>query len=169
MPSSRPPATLDDPLHRLEAQEGLPFDQFVTFRVNQLSMAFERQWTRYMREHVGLSLAEWRIVATLAGRGSLTFAQVVRATGMNKSLASRCVTALEEQGLVDAAPTPTDSRSLTLSLTRRADKLVKQLRPTVLRRQRLLLEALNAQERRVLYTALDKLQAAAATWGAGED
>lgn len=165
MPQPQRPQT-SDPLERLDQDGVLPFDQFVTFRVNQLSMAFERQWTRYMRERVGLSLAEWRIVATLSGRGPSTFSQVVLSTGMNKSLCSRCVGTLQESGLIEVQATPGDSRSLTLSTTRKAARLVAQLRPAVLQRQRLLLGALTRHERQVLYDALDKLQAAAALWDA---
>ncbi|WP_167784773.1 MarR family winged helix-turn-helix transcriptional regulator [Ramlibacter rhizophilus] len=155
-----------DPLSLLDRDGPLPFDAFVTFRINQLSMAFERQWTRYMRDTVGLSLGEWRVVATLAASGSATFTHVAQATGMNKSLCSRCVASLETQGLVEPSPTPGDSRSVTLALTRKAQRLVAQLRPVVLRRQQLLLEALTREERVALYAAIDKLRAAAARWDA---
>lgn len=157
-----------DPMDQLEDGKALPIDQFVTFKINQLSMAFERQWTRYMREQVGLSLAEWRIVATLSGPERLTFAQVVAATAMNKSLCSRCVTTLQEQRLIEVVSTPGDSRSLTLSLTASGRRLVARLRPVVLSRQRMLLGALSRQERVSLYSALDKLHAAAAHWDAGD-
>ncbi len=159
----------EDPLTSLEADGTLAFDRFVTFKVNQLSMAFERQWTRYMRDRAGMSLAQWRIVATLAGAGPCTFTQVVQRTGMNKSLCSRCVASLEAEGFLESHPTPGDSRSLTLSLRRKATKLIDQLRPVVLERQRMLLESLTASERIALYSAVDKLHAAAARWEQRDD
>lgn len=165
-PMQAPPSTGDpsDPLDRIDQPGGLPFTQFVTFKVNQLSMAFERQWTRYMREQVGLSLGEWRVVATLAGAERLTFAAVVAATGMNKSLCSRCIASLLEAGWVESRPTPGDARSLTLQLTRKGRRQVEDLRPVVIKRQRMLLRALSRAERVALYSAIDKLQAAAVRW-----
>lgn len=154
----------EDPLDRLETEGTLPFEMFVTFKVNQLSMAFERQWTRYMRDRVGLSLAEWRVAATLASRGRATFAQAVNATGMNKSLCSRCVATLQEQGLISVQSTPGDSRSLTLALSDSGRNLVSQLRPAVIERQRMLLGSLTRTERIALYSAIDKLHVAAAGW-----
>jgi DNA-binding MarR family transcriptional regulator len=158
-----------DPLEQLNRENTLAFDMFVTFKVNRLSTAFERQWTRFMREEVGLSLAEWRVVATLSGVEHKTFAQVVQAIGMNKSLCSRCLATLQQQNLVASEVTPGDSRSLTLSLTARGRQLVTKLKPAVLRRQRMLLESLTRQERQILYAALDKLHGAAANWEDLED
>lgn len=163
-PRSAPPEPFD-PLAPLQQHNALPLQSFVTFRINQLSMAFERQWTRYMRDRAGMSLAEWRIVATLASSGEeATFAHVVQATGMNKSLCSRCVTSLRDQGFLSVEPTPGDSRSLTLQLTRKATRLLGELGPVVLQRQRMFLEALTRDERVALFSALDKLQAVAAKW-----
>lgn len=166
MPARR--STTPDPLDELDSGRGLTLDLFVTFRINQLSMAFERQWTRFMREQVGLSLGEWRVVAILHGLSPATFAQVVQRLGMNKSLCSRCVASLQEQGLVQAGPTPGDARSVTLTLTAAGRRLVHRLRPLVIGRQRMLLQALTEAERRMLYGALDKLDAAAASWGEGQ-
>lgn len=153
----------EDPLDQLERTRSLPVDRFVTFKVNQLSMAFERQWTRFMRERAGVSLSEWRILAMLR-EGPSTFARLVDVTGMNKALMSRSVQALQEQRLVAVAETPGDARSLTLALTDKGQRLLAQVHPLALRRQQHLLAVLSANERRVLYGAVDKLAAAALAW-----
>lgn len=155
-----------DPLAQLESDQGLPFDQFVTFKVNQLSMAFERQWTRFMRDKAGVSLSEWRILATLAGQGPLSFARLVDATGINKSLCSRSTRVLQDNALIVASETPGDARSITLELTASGRRLVAQMRPLALQRQRLLLQALTTAERRALYASIGKLQMAAHGWEA---
>lgn len=153
-----------DPLDAIERGESLPFEQFVTFQINQLSTAFERQWTRFMREKAGVSLSEWRLLATLDGHGPLPFARIVDALGIDKALCSRSAQSLLSQGLLNSEPTPGDARSLTLSLTRKGIRLVSQVRPHALRRQRLLLSALAPQERQALYSAIHKLKAAAQAW-----
>jgi len=153
-----------DPLVTLESGDTLPFERFVTFQINQLSTAFERQWTRFMREKAGVSLSEWRLLATLDGRGPMPFARIVDALGIDKALCSRSAQSLLSQGLLHSEPTPGDARSLTLSLTRKGARLVTQVRPHALRRQRLLLVALTAQERQALYSAIHKLRVAALAW-----
>lgn len=158
-----------DPLPLLERGEPIAMEQFVTFQVNQLSTAFERQWTRYMRETAGVSLSEWRLLATLAGRGPLPFARIVEALGIDKALCSRSAQSLLGQGLIASAPTPGDARSITLSLTRKGQRLVDKVRPHALQRQRWLLGALDAREREALYSALRKLNRAAQAWGEGRD
>lgn len=161
-----PPRTWTDPLVTLQSQTPLPVDQFVTFKVNQLSMAFERQWTRFMREKAGVSLSEWRILAMLASHGPLPFARVVEATGINKALCSRSARTLQNQKLITSAETDGDARSITLALAPRGERLVAEVRPHAQRRQSLLLSALTPAERKALYAAIDKLQQAAQSWDA---
>lgn len=161
-----PPATdapWQDPLDLLQAAGGLPLESFVTFRVNQLSAAFERQWSRFMREHAGVSLSEWRILAMLQD-GPSTSARVVEGTGMNKALLSRSAHQLDSQGLVHICATPGDARSITLDLTPAGRKLLSRVRPLAIERQTQFLSVLTAGERHTLYAALDKLRQAAVDW-----
>jgi len=152
-----------DPLEQLEHSGSLPVDLFLTFRVNQLSSAFERQWTRYMRDRAGVSLSEWRIMAVLQS-GSQTFARVVELTEVNKALVHRSAKSLSELGLIAITDTPGDARSTTMALTRRGQALIAKIRPLALARQRHFLGVLTAKERRLLYVAMDKLRAAANEW-----
>ena len=152
-----------DPLEALDADGTLPVERFVTFQVNQLSMAFERQWARRMRERAGVSLAQWRILAVLQS-GALTFARLVDAIGIDKSLMSRSMRDLEGLGLLSVSATPDDARSLTLALTPQGRRLLAKVMPMALRRQHHLLSALTAQERQVFYRAVEKLRDAAEAW-----
>lgn len=155
----------EDPLDVLSETGSLPVDQFVTFRVNQLSSAFERQWTRSMRDEAGVSLSEWRIMAMLQS-GPHTFARLVDLTEINKALVHRSTRSLSTLGLVDITDTPSDARSTTLSLTSKGRRLLNKIRPLAIARQKHFLSALSAQERQTLYRALDKLRTAAHRWDA---
>lgn len=154
-----------DPLEQLEETGALPVEMFLTFRVNQLSSAFERQWSRSMRDEAGVSLGEWRIMAMLQA-GPQTFARLVELTEMNKALAHRSAKALAELQLVQITDTPEDARSTTLALTGKGRKLFAEIRPIALARQKAFLSALTAQERRTFYVVLQKLRTAAHAWGA---
>jgi DNA-binding MarR family transcriptional regulator len=163
---SSPPAqhTLwPDPLHVLDETGALDVDQFVTFRVNQLSAALERQWARSIRDKAGVSLSEWRIMAVLQS-GAQTFARLVELTEVNKALVHRSAKSLASLELIQITDTPGDARSTTLTLTAKGRRLLSKIRPHALERQRHFLSALSAEERRTFYTALDKLRAAAVRW-----
>jgi DNA-binding MarR family transcriptional regulator len=154
-----------DPLDVLVDTGSLPVDQFLTFRINQLSSAFERQWSRSMRDEAGVSLSEWRLLAMLQS-GSQTFARLVELTEVNKALLHRSAKALSEAELIDISDTPSDARSTTLSLTDKGRRLLKKIRPLAIARQKHFLSALSSDERRTLYVALEKLRTASNQWNA---
>jgi DNA-binding MarR family transcriptional regulator len=158
------PPRWTDPLQALQADGALPVERFVTFQINQLSTAFERQWTRLMRDRAGVSLSQWRILAMLDA-GPDTFARLVEGIGIDKALMSRSTRDLEALGLVSVGPSAEDSRSLTLALTVKGRRLLARMMPVAARRQQHLLSALTAEERRVFYAAVEKLKAAASEWG----
>lgn len=160
------PDAWQDPLQALETTGDLPVESFLTFQVNQLSSAFEREWSRFLRRQAGVSLGEWRLMAMLH-HGPSTFARLVEATAMNKALAHRCARALADAELVEISATPGDGRSTTLALTHAGTALFERFRPRALERQRQLLCALTAQERRTLYRVLERLRAAALRWDPG--
>lgn len=170
MPTRPPafdPSPASDPLVELQDPAVMPVERFVTFKVNQLSTAFERQWTRVMREKAGVTLSQWRILAVLQP-GATTFARVTEATAINKGLVSRSVRELQDMGLLTATETPDDARSITLGLTTKGQRLLKDVQPLALARQRHLLSALTAAERRTFYAAVEKLARAAVEWEGGQ-
>ena len=156
-----------DPLVLLDSNAPIPFDLFVTRKVNQLSTEFERQWMRFMRDKANVSLSEWRILTVLDARGALSSARIVEATGINKALCSRSIRHLEGAHLIETRATVGDARSNTSKLTPDGLRLVEEVRPHAMQRQRLLLEALTASERRTFYAVTDKLRVAAARWEPG--
>ena len=152
-----------DPLSLLEQDGRICIEQFVTFRVNQLSLLFGRQWMRTFKESSGVSIGQWRMLALLQS-GSSTVSQLVRVLEMDKALAGRLARDLQAMSLVDVRQTPTDARGLTLSLTKGGKDLIDKMRPLVLERQRHLLGALSVSERASLYRIIEKLAAAAEEW-----
>lgn len=161
-PAARPDPW-QDPLDQLERTGSFPIEMFLTFQVNQLSSAFERQWARFMREKAGVSLSEWRILAMLQ-HGPRTFAHVVELTAMNKALAHRSARTLADLDLIGISDTPGDARSTTLALSAKGRKLLAKVLPLSMKRQKLFLSALSAAERQAFYSALGKLRSVALEW-----
>jgi DNA-binding MarR family transcriptional regulator len=155
--------TWADPLQALQSEGRLAVERFVTFQVNQLSTAFERQWTRVMRDRAGVSLSQWRILAMLEA-GPMVFSRLVDGIGIDKALMSRSTRGLEALDLIKVGPTLDDARSLTLSLTPKGRRLLARMMPLAMQRQQHLLSALTLEERRSFYSAVNKLRAAAGDW-----
>ncbi|MBL8330912.1 MAG: winged helix-turn-helix transcriptional regulator [Rubrivivax sp.] len=164
MARTRPPSgDWSDPLQALQDEGRLPVERFVSFQINQLSTAFERQWTRVMRDRAGVSLSQWRILAMLDA-GPLVFSRLAESIGIDKALMSRSTRDLQALDLIKVGPTPDDARSLTLGLTAKGRRLLARMMPLAIQRQQHLLGALTPEERRSFYSAVDKLKTAAEQW-----
>jgi len=111
---------------------------------------------RYRREF-GVSLMEWRTIALLGGEAPQSLNQLARLAGLDKSQMSRVVAGLTARALVLRAIDGDDARGVRLSLTAAGARLYRGLIAAANQRNDAFLAALDAHERRVLDTALDKL------------
>ncbi len=64
-----------------------------------------------------LSLTEIAVLGRLGRHGPATTAELARAEGMRPQSMSAAVAALEERGLVERKPHPTDGRQVNIALT----------------------------------------------------
>jgi DNA-binding MarR family transcriptional regulator len=65
----------------------------------------------------GLSLTESAVMARLAREGPATTADLARAEGMKPQSMGTTIAALEEMGMVERNPHPTDGRQVNIALT----------------------------------------------------
>jgi DNA-binding MarR family transcriptional regulator len=72
-----------------------------------------------------LSLSQRAVLGTLDREGTATVTALARAEGVRSQSMGATVAALQEAGLVDAAPDPADGRQVMLSLTEAARGLIK--------------------------------------------
>lgn len=93
------------------------FRNLLTFRLHRVARISERISEQYYRKHLDLSLPECRVIGITAGYGSVSFKRVAAAANLEKSYASRVVSALVERGIVEKTANPSDSRSVLLQLT----------------------------------------------------
>jgi DNA-binding MarR family transcriptional regulator len=68
----------------------------VTSLANKLSIAASRR----IRRDLGIGLMEWRVIALLAVEGESSPGRVSQVAGVDKSVVSRAVTALERRRLI---------------------------------------------------------------------
>ena len=93
------------------------FRSLMTFQLHRVARISERISEQYYRKHLDLSLPECRVIGITAGYGSVSFKRVAAAANLEKSYASRVVSALVERGIIRKQANPSDSRSVLLELT----------------------------------------------------
>ena len=105
-----------------------------------------------------LSLTESAVLARLGGDGPATTSDLARAEGMRPQSMSAAVATLEERGLVERRPHPSDGRQLNIALTDKGAEVrssTKDLKRAWLAQATARLED---EERRILARAGDILK-----------
>lgn len=77
------------------------------------------QFTRLAarRSEVGVGTVSWRVVATIDRHGPLRLSEIAERERVSRPTATTVIKRLEEEGLVQRAPDPSDSRSSLISIT----------------------------------------------------
>jgi len=162
------------PLGPVPADKGetLVLERFVPYRLSILSNTVSRAIARIYAARFGLTIPEWRVMAQLGRHRALSAVEIVGLTAMDKVRVSRAVARLTATGRISAAPDPADRRRQVLALTGDGETVYREIAPLALERERLLLAALDPEERAALDRLLGKLQAHAETLapaGGGEN
>ena len=100
-----------------------------------------------------LSMTESAVLARLSKHGPATIADMARAENMKPQSMGATVAALEERGLVERTPHPTDGRQVNIELTAKGAAVRKSARDA---KQTWLAQAvaqLNEQEQQALFKA----------------
>lgn len=69
------------------------------------------------RSGVGVGTVSWRVVSTIERYGPLRLSEIADRERVSRPTATAVIKRLEEEGLVQRAPDPTDSRSSLISTT----------------------------------------------------
>lgn len=93
----------------------------------------ERVSEEYYRRQFDLSLPECRVIGITGGYGSVSFKKVASDTYLEKSYASRVVSALVERDIIEKLENPSDSRSVLLRLTANGAKVHDQMHQAAIR------------------------------------
>jgi DNA-binding MarR family transcriptional regulator len=121
--------------------------------VNLTARPFGRLYARRHR----ITLAEWRVMFTLAGCPGAAAADVADTLGLDKMAVSRAIRALERSGHLKRTTDNKDQRRTALSLTPRGVDIFNQIAPGALKREATLFGVLDPLERRAFIATLDKL------------
>ncbi|HUB11745.1 MAG TPA: MarR family winged helix-turn-helix transcriptional regulator [Acetobacteraceae bacterium] len=108
---------------------GFRLEEFLPY---QLSVAAERV-SRFMSDRYaeasGLTIPEWRVLATIARFRTVSPSVVVEWTAMDKVKVSRAAASLVAAGLVRQLPDPNDGRGRRLRMTRKGRGVYQRVVP----------------------------------------
>lgn len=136
----------------------LDLETFLPYRLNRLADRISDELAQLYEHQYGITVAQWRVLAWLSHRETLTAVQIRQATHMDKARVSRAVKALTERGLVVSQPSTRDQRHHELRLTEAGASLLSQLIPQARAREEAWLSVLSSQERQELWQLVNKLE-----------
>lgn len=144
----------------MEDEDNLPVSSFITYRLSQVHNRLNHDAAKILKETVGLSLIQWRVIALIGSQPGSTSTQLTRLGHVDKGLFSRKLKTLVDAGLVEVGDGKTDSRTHPLRLSDKGQGVFDNILPVMQARQRHLRSKLTSDELKTLFAALDKLEAA---------
>lgn len=95
----------------------IELESFWPYQVIVLADQISRYTLDVVRSEANINQSQWRVLAAIADKSGRTAADVTAVTPMDKTIVSRAVSSLIEQGLVVKTPSQGDKRRSTLATT----------------------------------------------------
>jgi DNA-binding MarR family transcriptional regulator len=127
------------------------------YLVNRVGSALAGRFSTDALTKAGLSIASWRVLAVLSGNGALRQTDLAEKTSIEVSTLSRLITRLMRDGLVQRSRSRSDSREVSVGLTRRGRTLLARLIPVANGLQSEATRGLPRRDVAVLKRALTKM------------
>ena len=134
---------------------------FLPYRLAVAAETVSRALAVVYNARFDLTRDEWRVLAWLAEDRGVTATELGARSALDKMQVSRALARMERDGLVERTPDPDDRRNLLVRLKAPGRALYKKVVPMAQAREAFLLDALDADERKIFDRALTKLQARA--------
>ena len=139
----------------------LTLNRFLPYQLNHLAEAVSRSFSKIYADQFGMSIPEWRVVATLGEHQSMTARDIGQATSMHKTKVSRAVAALEAKTFLKRIQNPNDQREQMLTLTVEGTEMYQDLVPQAKAYSDRLQNALTADQQAMLDDIFKRLHTAA--------
>ena len=137
----------------------LDLQGYVPYFLTAISNAWSRSSSRLYLDRFGVGVTEWRVMALLAMEAPIPAARICQVIGLDKGPVSRCLSAMQEAGLVRVKPDRNDARLRPVALTATGRRLHDRIIKLALEREDKLLSCLKAAERKTLLALLNRLHA----------
>lgn len=131
---------------------------FLPYQLVNTAERASRALSTLYADNFHMSIAEWRILATLGSQDNLTAKAIGQQTHMDKVTVSRAITRLSEKAYVDRQKDPLDNRSLKLNLSKRGREVYRTLIPAILTWEQQFTAEFTPEEVVLLHMLLSRLQ-----------
>jgi DNA-binding MarR family transcriptional regulator len=119
---------------------------------NRIGKAFYQELDKF-----GISVAEWRVILTLALHEKASSREITNRWAMDKMAVSRAVSRLEEQGLIEKRQNNRDKRSYDLTMTDAGREMYEKILPAANTHYRKLVTGLGRSELTAFRNTMIKL------------
>ncbi|MEM7428981.1 MAG: MarR family winged helix-turn-helix transcriptional regulator [Pseudomonadota bacterium] len=136
----------------------IELERFLPYRLNVVAEAVSRALSELYDARHGISIPEWRVIATLGQYRRMTAKDIGAHSRMHKTKVSRAVARLMERGCLARSSNSADKREAFLELTGSGRAIYDDLVPRALAFETALADRLSESERKALETILDKLE-----------
>jgi MarR family transcriptional regulator, transcriptional regulator for hemolysin len=99
------------------------FESSVGFVVNNTAKAFQKTLDFELRKNVGVTLSQWRVVASLVQQPGLTQKEIADKVGVEGATLVPIIDKMEKEGMLKRKPDSKDRRVNRIYLTQKADSL----------------------------------------------
>lgn len=144
-------------VRRSADRPGLTLSCFLPYRLNVVAAVASEGLARIYSERFGISIAEWRVLATLGEFRSITASEIARHAHLSKVKVSRAASALEARSLLRRRTNERDLRETFLALTVEGRTMYGHIAPLALDYAGRLAACLSSEEQALLDQLLEKL------------
>ena len=107
----------------------LILEAFLPYRLNRIAAAISRELRSVYADKYGLTIPEWRVLATLGQYETITATAIGRHSAMHKAKVSRAVQQLDARHWISRTANPADRREEALGLTAAGRKVYGRIIP----------------------------------------
>ena len=131
---------------------------FLPYRMSRVAATLSRRFRSLYRDRLGLTVPEWRVLATLAQFGTSTATAIGAHSDMHKAKVSRAVSGLNARSWLQREVSREDGRIEKLRLTKAGERAYADVAPAMLELERVLLERVGLEDNQALLTGLKALE-----------
>ena len=125
--------------------------------VHILSNRIGRAFYSEVETKFGVTIAEWRVMLTLASEPGVSAAEITNSWAMEKMSVNRAIQRLIDNGNVSRSRDPEDGRSYRLSLTAKGRNLYARIAPAANKRYTEIISSVSAEDLDIVVAALQKM------------
>lgn len=134
------------PYRTSKGKKILDLDNYITYFLVVLANRMSSGASAIYREQFGVGVVEWRCMVMLALQDGMSAAIISEVGGINKSMVSRSLTRLEEQGYVEDFAGSKSKKPRLLQFTKSGRKLYDDMVEVTLAREKKLRKGLSDKE-----------------------